>query len=70
MKTFLDLANETLLHIIGDVQPEDILDVSLSCKFLHALARDTLAQHMLRVCISGFRAAAVVLPKHALQAIT
>lgn len=45
MATLLKLANETLFQVIEDVQPEDILNFSLTCKFLSVLSEDALAQH-------------------------
>ena len=45
MASLMKLANETLIQIIEDLHPEDILNFSLGCKDLGLLAQETLAQH-------------------------
>lgn len=48
MPAILKLANETLLQIVDNVHPDDIVNLSRSCRILNRLARDTLAQHVIR----------------------
>ena len=48
MSASLKLPNETLLQIINDVHPDDILNLSLTCKSIWQLARRTLQRHMTR----------------------
>lgn len=48
MPAILGLANETLLQIVDNVHPDDIVNLSRSCQVLKRLAQDTLAQHLAR----------------------
>lgn len=45
MSALLALANETLLDIIEDVRPDDILNFALSCKRMLALSQECLELH-------------------------
>lgn len=45
MPLLLDLANETLYHIIKDIHPNDILNFSLCRKDVHLLTKETLQEH-------------------------
>ena len=45
MSALLALANETLLDIIEDVRPDDLLNLALSCKRMLALSQECLELH-------------------------
>ena len=45
MPSLLDLANETLYHIIGDIHPHDILNFALCRKQIYLLTQKTLQEH-------------------------
>ena len=45
MSALLALANETLLEILDDIRPKDLLNFALSCKRMLALSRECLELH-------------------------
>lgn len=49
MPAILKLDSETLLQILDNVHPDDIVNLSRSCQTLKLLAQDTLAQHVARL---------------------
>lgn len=45
MRSFFDFSNDTFYQIINHIHPDDILNFSVSCKWVHMMTKATLKQH-------------------------